>query len=154
MYLRDISTVSVPNVPYDIWNGTRFLFKKDLFPDKLKDLEGKTLLATSFELPPFIYPTDDGGWAGWEYNVIQTLAQTMNFTIDIQPPPNGELWGENKNGSFTGLVGQLQRERSDVGWANVYMVPDRMKYIDYTDPYMIEYAQFMLSMKCEMLTQL
>ena len=25
------------------------------------------------------------------------------------------------------------------------MVPDRMKYIDYTDPYMIEYASFMLS---------
>ena len=63
--------------------------------------------------------------AGWEYNVIKTLAQNMNFTIHIQPPPNGELWGENKNGSFTGLVGQLQREKSDVGWANVYMVPDR-----------------------------
>ena len=26
------------------------------------------------------------------------------------------------------------------------MVPDRMKYIDYTDPYLIEYASFMLSM--------
>ena len=25
--------------------------------------------------------------------------------LDIQPPPNGELWGENLNGSFNGLVG-------------------------------------------------
>ena len=44
-----------------------------------------------------------------------------------------------------GLVGQLQKKRSDIGFANLFMVPDRMKYIDYTDPYMIEYASFMLS---------
>ena len=30
------------------------------------------------------------------------------------------------------------------------MVPDRMKYIDYTDPYLIEYASFMLSMIFEL----
>ena len=46
-----------------------------------------------------------------------------------------------------GLVGQLQKKKSDIGFANLFMVPDRMKYIDYTDPYMIEYASFMLSTK-------
>ena len=46
---------------------------------------------------------------------------------------------------LVGLVGELQREKSDIGWANVYMIPDRMQYIDYTDPYLIEYASFMLS---------
>ena len=45
-----------------------------------------------------------------------------------------------------GLVGQLQRKKSDIGFANLFMVPDRMKYIDYTDPYTIEYASFLLSM--------
>ena len=44
-----------------------------------------------------------------------------------------------------GLVGQLQRKKSDIGFANLFMVPDRMKYIDYTDPYLIEYASFLLS---------
>ncbi len=48
---------------------------------------------------------------------------------------------------FKGLVGQLQKKKSDIGFANLFMVPDRMKYIDYTDPYMIEYASFMLSTK-------
>ena len=46
-----------------------------------------------------------------------------------------------------GLVGQLQKRKSDIGFANLFVVPDRMKYIDYTDPYMIEYASFMLSKK-------
>ena len=94
---------------------------------------------------------------------METLASNLNFAMDIQPPPNGELWGENRNGEFTGefissqglagtsdrqlcsgLVGQLQREESDLGWANLFLIPDRMKYIDYTAPYMVEYANFML----------
>ena len=45
----------------------------------------------------------------------------------------------------TGLVGQLQFRRSDIGWANMFMIPDRMKYIDYTIPYTIDHASFMLS---------
>ena len=48
---------------------------------------------------------------------------------------------------LSGLVGQLQKRKSDIGFANLFVVPDRMKYIDYTDPYMIEYASFMLSRK-------
>ena len=43
-----------------------------------------------------------------------------------------------------GLVGQLQKEESDIGWADLFLIPDRMKYIDYTAPYIVEYASFML----------
>ena len=43
-----------------------------------------------------------------------------------------------------GLVGQLQKEESDLGWADLFLIPDRMKYIDYTAPYIVEYASFML----------
>ena len=63
---------------------------------------------------------------------MDSLATNLNFNMNIQPPPNGELWGENRNGSFTGLVGELQQDRSDIGWADLFLVPDRMKYIDYT----------------------
>ena len=144
------------------------MFKeKSLFPDKLSNFGGKILQATSFQLPPFSYQNADGSRGGWEYSVMSSLAKKLNFKLDIKPPPNGELWGENKNGTFTGntiksigslakvllkgLVGQLQREKSDIGFANLFMVPDRMKYIDYTDPYIIEYANFMLSKIFELL---
>ena len=156
-------TETIPKYPYNLWNGRNFLFKKKaLFPEKLSDFGGKILQATSFKLAPFNYQNDDGSRGGWEYRVMSALAEKLNFKLDIKPPPNGELWGENKNGTFTGkrkelenlhtqmsllkgLVGQLQQRRSDIGFANLFVVPDRMKYIDYTDPYMIEYASFMLS---------
>ena len=37
--------------------------------------------------------------------------------------------------------------RSDIGWANVFMIPARKKYVDFTEPYNIERASFMLR-KC------
>ena len=46
--------------------------------------------------------------------------------------------------TYLGLVGQLQREESDIGWADLFLIPDRLKYIDYTAPYIVEYASFML----------
>ena len=60
------------------------------------------MLATSFQLAPFTYRNADGTRGGWEYSVMAALAEKLNFKLDINPPPNGELWGENKNGTFTG----------------------------------------------------
>ena len=157
VHVKEISP-EVRKVPYDLWNGSRFLFGKDLFPDKLKDFGGTVLKCTTFNFQPYTYQNEDGEWAGWEYQIMKSLAGNLNFNMDIRSPPNGELWGENMNGSFTGeaynlivnlilgvgLVGELQKERSDIGWADLFLIPDRMKYIDYTAPYQVEYASFML----------
>ena len=39
---------------------------------------------------------------------MASLAKNMNFKLDINPPPNGELWGENKNGTFTGIYSLVE----------------------------------------------
>ena len=62
------------------------------------------------------------------FKVMDTLANDMNYTLDIQAPPNGEKWGENNNGSLTGLVGQLQKGISDIGWADLWVLPEWLVY--------------------------
>ena len=93
--MKDL-TASIPEEPYDIWNGSRFLFAKDLFPDKLSDLGGKVLRATTFQNFPTTYQVrtrishssddndfqnSDGSRGGWEYFIITTLAENMNFKL-------------------------------------------------------------------------
>ena len=34
--------------------------------------------------------------------------------------------GENKNGTITGVVGELQKGISDIGWADLWMLPERL----------------------------
>ena len=45
--------------------------------------------------------------------------------------------------------------RSDIGWANVFMIPERKKYVDFTEPFLIDRVSFMLR-KCSfrMITEL
>ena len=50
------------------------------------------------------FQNSDGSRGGWEYFIITTLAENMNFKLDIEPPPNGERWGEVKNGTFNGRM--------------------------------------------------
>ena len=104
IYYKNI-TETIPEHPYNLWTGKRFLFtEKTLFPDKLSNFGGKVLQATSFQLAPFTYQNADGSRGGWEYRVMSALAKKLNFKLNISPPPNGELWGENKNGTFTGKI--------------------------------------------------
>ena len=56
---------------------------------------------------------------------MNTISHSLNFEMRISAPPNGEKWGEQTNGTFNGLVGELQQESSDVGWADLFMSPER-----------------------------
>ena len=56
--------------------------------------------------------------------IMDSIAKNLGFELDRYRPPSG-LWGEFKNGSFDGLVGELQFERAQLGWANLYMKYDR-----------------------------
>ena len=62
VYVNELS-FSFPKVLYDFWNGTRFLFAKDLFPDKLKDFNGRVLRATSFNFAPYTYQAECSHWS-------------------------------------------------------------------------------------------
>ena len=77
---------------------------------------------------------------------MNSIAAVLNFKYVIDPPSDGELWGaEVKPGVFSGLVGELQYEKSDVGWALLFITPDRYKYIEYTNPFEVDHLCYMVS---------
>ena len=73
------------------------------------------------------------------------MAKSLNFVYTIAPPSDGGLWGEEvDHGVFSGITGELQKGHADVIWTDMFVVPDRFQYIDYTDPYATDYVCYMV----------
>ena len=59
----------------------------------------------------------------------------MNLELEVRTPSDGQMWGyENPPGSgnFTGLVADLVENVADIGWANLFILPTRLPYMDFS----------------------
>ncbi|ROT81116.1 chemosensory ionotropic receptor 21a [Penaeus vannamei] len=117
------------------------------FPAKLNDFYGFKLRATTFNHPPvsIFEPLPDGTYRydGLEVRLLMTLASALNFTVEISMPRDGEKWGAKlPNGSWSGAVGETVRRETDVSFANYFITADRLKIMDMTRPYYIDYTCF------------
>ncbi|KAK8384718.1 hypothetical protein O3P69_014353 [Scylla paramamosain] len=82
--------------------------------DQEVDLEQDTLVATHDSL---------------DIRIIDAFANHLNFTPEIHAEPK-RSFGDERDGQFTGMIGQLQREESDFSTI-VAPTPGRLKAIDY-----------------------
>ena len=69
------------------------------------------------------YPLEGGGHQSFVQNFVVSFLWLL--LAAAAAPPNGEKLGE-KNGTSTGLVGELQKDISDIGLANLFMLPERL----------------------------
>ncbi|XP_071514444.1 ionotropic receptor 21a-like isoform X2 [Panulirus ornatus] len=131
------------------WYHHSFTRQLDLFPDKLADLQGAVLKVSTFHFAPcnFFHRAENGTVLlryGMEIEVVKTVARVLNFTLTFMEPPNGENWGEElENGSWFGLIGQLQRHEADIGLANWFVSWRYLQVVDMTAPYRTEVMIFM-----------
>ncbi|XP_045114008.1 ionotropic receptor 21a-like [Portunus trituberculatus] len=75
--------------------------------------------------------------------LLKTLANALNFTVQISKPRDGEKWGRRLlNGNWTGAMGETMRGETDISFANYFITADRLRIIDMTRPYYIDYTCF------------
>ncbi|KAG7160232.1 Glutamate receptor ionotropic, delta-1-like 37, partial [Homarus americanus] len=65
--------------------------------------------------------------------LIYAFASALNFTFEIREEPE-RTWGLEINGSFTGMIGQLQREETDF-CTIAGPSPERLKVVEYLRGY-------------------
>ncbi|XP_042207484.1 glutamate receptor ionotropic, delta-2-like [Homarus americanus] len=121
--------------------------KKDLFPDKLMDFHGRRMRVVTFHFPPriFMEEQEDGEHLlyGVDIEVVRALSEAVNFSVSFSRPSDGEMWGwEQDNGSWTGLMGDLQYRQADIGVADLYIMEQYFAIIDMSQEYDIEYLCF------------
>lgn len=69
----------------------------------------------------------------------------MGFEIKVVPPTDGGLWGlQDANGNFSGLMGDVQHDKTDIAWAGLFYLEERLPYYDIVYPYLFDNVCFMI----------
>lgn len=48
------------------------------------------------------------------------------------------------NGTWTGLLGELHRDETDIGLANLYITINRLEALDYSAPFSDDVRQYLI----------
>ncbi|XP_076352647.1 glutamate receptor ionotropic, kainate 2-like [Tachypleus tridentatus] len=111
------------------------------------DFLGEKLVVSAVSISPFIVLDKDpketlkAGY-GIEVHLLNTLARKMNFRYVIRTPLDGE-WGRKlPNGTWTGLVGMVQRKEADIAIAKISITEERKEAVDFTIPYIYDVVTF------------
>ena len=68
------------------YNETNLYSKKDIFSDKLKDMNGYFVKTLAFNKPPYMYMDNrlkGSTYGGITYNFIETLSKYLNYTVNF-----------------------------------------------------------------------
>ena len=64
---------------------------------------------------------------------MNALREYLGFELAIAEPADGGLWGgEESPGNFSGLSGDIAKNKTDIGFAEIFIKLENLKYIDYT----------------------
>ena len=67
---------------------------------------------------------------------MRVISNALGFSFGMERPADGELWGfDLGNGSFTGVAGDIQFGRKDIGWANIFLRTIHLDMVDFTYPH-------------------
>ncbi|KAG7162374.1 Glutamate receptor ionotropic, kainate 2-like 8, partial [Homarus americanus] len=122
-----------------------------IFPEKFSTFyNGPSLLVAAEEFEPHIALVEetDGSSAvpsftGPMVNLLEILADTMNFTYRYIRPPDGSWGVKREDGSWTGMVGMVGRGEADIGLGPFGVSATRAEMVDFTREIITETARIM-----------
>jgi len=91
--------------------------------DGLTIEEGKLIMSTNAEFPPYEMTTDDGGFAGIDIEIAQAIADKLGLELVIDDM------------DFDGALLAVQQGKSDIVMAGVTVNEKRLKVMDFSNSY-------------------
>lgn len=123
---------------YTTWtfeNGFDMVDREKNPLERRKNLNGRKLVLSQALYWPFIFKRADGSFGGISIDIINNFQQSLNFTYELVPSPDG-TYGTFRNQSWTGFVGQLINGSTDVCIATLTITHARREVIDFSIPLM------------------
>lgn len=106
-----VTAVSCKSEPANLW-------------EKIEQ-EGKIVVGTSADYPPFEFVDEDGNYAGFDIALMNEIAKRLGVEVEWQDI------------GFDGLIGSLQTKKIDAVIAAMSATAERDEQVDFTQPYYI-----------------
>lgn len=85
--------------------------------------EGKLIMSTNAEFPPYIMTADDGGYEGIDAEIAQAIAQKLGLELVIDDM------------AFNASLTAAQNGESDFAMGGISVTEDRLAVMDFSDSY-------------------
>ncbi|CAG0881433.1 unnamed protein product [Darwinula stevensoni] len=112
------------------------------------NFQGARLRVVTINAPPFIYVWNDtveNRYEGYLIDVLNTLAENLNFTFTLTVVKDGKYGAVEPSGSWNGIVGEVMRGEAHIGLANLGQSKERASVVDFPSvDISYEYAGIML----------
>ncbi|KAH9512847.1 hypothetical protein Btru_036743 [Bulinus truncatus] len=138
--LRYLNDVAIVTTDLDIV----LLGDHGIFPNAHFLLNKRKLIVSIAQWPPFVIQDKEGVYSGFNMDILKYLESLLNFTSILVDSTDKEWGNKEENGTYTGLIGQLQRKEVDVLMAPVAVDTDRDHVMDFTFPYFTDYTTVVL----------
>lgn len=107
----------------------------EYFDQKLKSLSLCPLKIHAPDWAPFIY-LDKDKVSGRDYDFIEIVAKTLNFTLNLTIMKEPAAWGMiHENGSASGVIKNLLESKTDIIIGDFYLRRLRTKFMDASAEY-------------------
>ncbi|GFS39626.1 lig_chan-Glu_bd domain-containing protein [Nephila pilipes] len=74
---------------------------------------------------------------GVEGDMLQCLADKLNFAIELFLSPNAQFGSRHSNGTWDGVIGLVQSGQADIGLQSLSISEERMKAVNFSIPYYV-----------------
>ncbi|XP_068737746.1 glutamate receptor 4-like isoform X2 [Montipora capricornis] len=138
--LRNNSFVKIGN-----WNSTKLaVLYRDIRTNggigSSIGVAGKKIRAVVTLDAPFFFANkkEDGTvyYAGYCMDLLNELARTLHFAYEVYVVPDGKYGALTENGTWNGMIGELDRKNADVAVAPLTVTELREKAVDFMMPFM------------------
>ncbi|XP_067682011.1 glutamate receptor-like isoform X1 [Haliotis asinina] len=117
----------------------------EIFPNTNFGFNNRLFNVSTNVWEPFVIATVNKSepFEGFCMDLLKELSSSLNFSYNLTTPED-KSWGALVNGSFNGLMGQLEREEVDMVVAPISIAPDREQVVDFIFPYYYEYTTILI----------
>ncbi|KAJ8871610.1 hypothetical protein PR048_027937 [Dryococelus australis] len=131
-----------------LFSEGQFFHGNDLFLSQVpKNFHGCPFQISTFTNGPYVlglhYFTDDFNQTklsfkdGIEIQILNSISDQLNFSVIFNPiPPNNIRWGQQlRNGTWTGILGNVINGKADIAFAGMMLNTERLLFLKNTYPF-------------------